>query len=419
MKSKYWLLYIAFIVGICSWYILPMVHYSISIIYIAPIAMLFMLNFGLRSRSFTGEIIFFFSLHIVVSIMYILVAYPLDFKQGLRIFMEQFMMFFPYYLWKITVRRNMPKEKRIILISIALMFLYVLIFTLLAFKTTPYVARILTHGTTDEYTTAFRMQNIGGFGFSYSIIFVMFFFITSMMGTSYLRNKFLYFICICIGIAYLFLAQFGLAILLAGIGIILLLIYRITDRPVRHIVLLLTLLFIFAMPSVLEFLAYMIKSELLASRFSGLATVLRGKSTTELDIIYRLQFWKNGLALFAKSPIWGNSLLDPENALVSHSSYLDLACAGGIIALSAYLTATIKYAQKILKTISNAWHRRSYRTSIFIFILMGCFNPTWQTYELGLTLFFLIPLGYEVIDGYPGYSARAFAKPLLRNTRKA
>lgn len=390
--------YIVFIICIGSWYLLPVIRYSVPIFYVAPLATIFIVVYFFRYRFFMNEVLFYFGLYGIVAMMYVLVAYPFNLKKGVQIFMEQFMLFFPYYVYRITKRTKL-NMKMTVFFSISMMFVFVLISTFIAFGTEPGVARMLTRGSTDELLMAYRMQNIGGYGFSYSIVFLTLFFLTLALETQLTKLKVISVALMGTCLYYLVLAQFGIAILLVGSGIVFILGYRINGRALKWIVITASLLLFAFLPSIMEQLALVLNSETLYVRFMGLAELIRHGRTSELDIVYRIQYLKDGIELFMISPIWGNSLLDPTNlrvALSTHSTYLELVCSGGIIALSAYLTATISHIRKMSKTISDVGHRKGYFVICFIFIIMGMINPTWQAYELGLTLFLFIPLGYNL-----------------------
>lgn len=383
------------------WVILPRVQHTISVVFIAMTLFALLIFLCIRNKSLTTFVVYIMFGMVALSLMYLLVAYPLDFKHAVIVVMEQFMMFLPLILAYNAIKNYTKKEILVFLVLIALLELYVGFTTYIELQSNPMIARMLTSGTSEESKDiSYRLANIGGYGSIYSFVF---FYISGLVSVFYIKRIIFKIISIAICIfSFLLLmeAQFGTAIMLLILSSILMIFAKANSVQTKIIALFSGIIIVFILPTLLNILADYAGAGILSERLTAISEVLQNKTTNDVDLVLRQQLLREGFTVFFQSPLWGQKI--SENGvkvinLYSHSSYLDLACATGIIGLGIYLK-TWAFANKTINNCLNTDNKKFYILGYVIFCILGMMNPNWAVYQINIIAFLYFPLVLYILQ---------------------
>lgn len=376
------------------WVIIPRIYYSISVVYIITILCILLLLLCIKNRNLITAVAYISFGAIFLALMYFFIAYPLDIKHSILVIMEQLMMFIPMILVYNAFENYTRKEIFFCVALIAVLELYVGISTYSELKSNPMIARMLTSGESKESKDiSYRLANIGGYGSIYSFIF---FYMSGLVTVFSKKNISIKIVSIVICIfSFLFLmkAQFGTAIMLLILSTGFVFFSKINSFKFKVIVIFLGFVGIFMLPILLNILANYAGIGILNERLTAISEFLINKSTDDVDLVLRQELLKEGFFIFFQSPIWGQKIsingIKVIN-LYSHSSYLDLACATGIIGLGIYLKTWSFINKKICKFLYK--NKKIYRYGYLIFFILGMINPNWAVYQINVIAFLYFPL---------------------------
>lgn len=377
------------------WVIVPSIHYTVSVIYIALVLAVLLLILCLLDKVLFETIGFLLIGMFGLALMYLLIAYPLDFKHFILVIMEQFMMFIPAILAYLILLNCSKKEIIFLLIVIAVLELYVGYTTYSALQNNPMIVRMLTSGESEESKDIYyKLQNIGGYGTAYSFLF---FFISGMISLIYSKKfviKLISFAILAFSCIFLLSAQFGTAIILLLISCVIIMFVKTKSVGARVLSIGVCIALWLLLPNLLRLIGDAAGMGVLNERLNAIADAISMRSSNDTDLVLRQQLLSEGFKVYFKSPIWGQTISANGTKLVelySHSSYLDLACSTGIIGLGIYLK-TWSCANKVVCTSFDENNKKLYYVSYTIFVMLGMINPNWAIYEINIIIFLFTPL---------------------------
>ena len=198
------------------WVILPRFHYTISIVNVAVLSAGLMFLLCFRDRVYANDVLWPMVGGGVLSMMYYLIAYPLDTKQALLIIMTVFMMFVPMFITLWILRHYSRKEKLFAVGLLLTLELFVGFNTLSAIQQNPMIVRMLTSGTSEESKDiTYKLANIGGYGTAYSFVFFFYFGVVGMIRQKQVSMRVLFGGIAAFSFIFLLGAQCGTAIMLS------------------------------------------------------------------------------------------------------------------------------------------------------------------------------------------------------------
>ena len=377
------------------WVIVPSIHYTVSVVYIAAILAVLLFLLCLCDKVLFKKIVFLSTGMFGLALMYVLVAYPWDFKHFILVIMEQFMMFIPVILAYYILSNYSKNEIIFILIVIIVLELCVGYTTYSALQKDPMIVRMLTSGTSEESADIYyKLQNIGGYGTAYSFLFL---FIAGMISLIYSQKiviKLMSAAIAAFSCVFLITAQFGTAIILLLISCVILMFVKTKSVKARILSVCVCAALWLLLPDLLRIIGNIGGKGVLNERLNAIADAIGMRFTNDSDLVLRQQLLYEGVQVYLKSPIWGQTISENGIKIVelySHSSYLDLACCTGVIGLGIYLT-TWAYANKMIRTCFDGYKKKLYDISYIIFVMLGMINPNWAIYEINIIIFLFTPL---------------------------
>lgn len=377
-----------------AYYILPKFSYSWSNVIVVCILTVFItLSFFSLGRYELDEYIKILLLFLIVPTMYYFVGYEGDIHYAISVFIKEMLMFSPFFFYIIIDRLDSLILKKYVLTVLMIMWAIVLFKTLIEMQVNPTVARLLATGVGDQQDYL-RARNIGGFGFSYATGFLIPVLIYLFFQAESKINRFIVAIFTIIVFVYCIKAQYTILLIVMALGLVYIFVAN-REGYFKLLAYMIVFSILFVLPRILSFIGNMIPGEVLARRFTLLGEFTANSNSSFFDLNTRTTLYKQTIDIWlrdAHSFMFGTSNL---SGLDSHSTLLELLAFTGITGGVGYLLIVFKCFNLLHNYCIGS--RSKYYTGTFIsYLLLLFLNPVFNHYEIGMVLWLIIPLVYDV-----------------------
>lgn len=394
------IIYMILTVALLSCYFMPQVKMHIRYVVLSLLQLAYVTVYLFPKKNIRTYMLASIKWGLLFGVMMFLVAKPLDIKMGLiHPIMTLWIYLGPAFILYTLLQRSNVLEKWIVGIGICSLFLGIVFVTLQKMEMYQTIARMMTGGSTDlDFLLEMKNQGVGGFGIAYACgALSVFLFSAVLMIKKSFYLKSLILAVFVFTLYFIIKAQFATLLIITfsciGLGLFL----SIKSLGFRILVILIFPLLLFEVPDLMSFLADFY-SESIGSKFQSIVETLQGTQDVIAVSGERSKYQFDALLLFGNSPIWGNELTE-ANILVynhSHSTFLSLAAATGILGLFFYYKSLWTAVNPTLCYPATIVHRIVTPLIVF-FGLLTIFNPTEEIQELSVILFFTIPLLLNIL----------------------
>lgn len=385
------------LLGVCAYYyILPSGRYTLAAMHICLIGIVSLILF--IDNRLISHIVPLAICFVSLSLMFFFFTYPGSGEKALGIITQQFLFAFPVLIFYIMSRRKTGVVLPLILLLVFILF--VAVKTWIELNDNPTLARLLASVDSDtEDLMAYRMDNLGGFGFSYGVMFV-----SIALGFSFNRIKVDVFtlVALIIVTAYIIKTQYLTAMLIVFITFIITMLHNKSTHNkrkdiVKAVQIVLLIAFAIALPPLLRYFATLFgESPDIANKLVQLADFLSGQadSNQQAGGLYgRFFVYQESYDLFLQSPLFGNDLrftTDPGG----HSTILDLAAKTGIIGVIIYGFIIRCVWRLMQEAFMNYGCEDKYATAYIMipYLVLSLLNPTLNVFEISIFAFLFAPL---------------------------
>lgn len=186
---------------------------------------------------------------------------------------------------------------------------------------------------------------------------------------------------------FLIKSQFTLALLTTFVSIMYMYYKNTNKRDTKVIIVLATLLTLFLMPLLLDFIIS-ISPEMLAQRFGEMKDFFDGKSANgdDSDLMGRFMLYGKSIEAFLSSPLYGNRTLD----FYGHATFLTIPADLGLLGAIPIFTMFVKAKKIVQYTLGNFGF--IFVPFFFHLFIMGFTNPIHASLPIDYLLWFIVPL---------------------------
>lgn len=387
-------IYVLYVVSIILIYFLPRFKVTLPYVLVGMWMLIFLIpsyKCNMKSRNFI-YILLASSIYIFIADIFIADVSIID---SLNEFIRNIRFYIPL-LFLIFFMKNPNKHyiKQIIIAFIGING-YILYKTYSALIKDQWITRVLAKSKmldTPELRNL-RLQNVGGFEFSYMIGVVT---ICLTWTTFKAKNKK---IKICSGIMalitylYIIKTMYTTLLLLTTFGIMLVILFNL-KHPVTKIAVVAGFIMMFTLlPAVFLRLSEIFSESLLSTKFIQMHDALTGGGVNALGS--RSIHLENAFEIWMKNPIFGGFAKDTK----SHSFIMSILEKNGLIGFLIFVNLIIR-AKNIV-----CWYLKNNKTSVILFyivlvymLLLSFLNPIGYIFEITITVFFIVPLWAYLID---------------------
>lgn len=315
----------------------------------------------------------------------------------LKVFFSKFSQYFFMYLpglLLIRVLKTATKEQKNMLL-----LLITILYTVVVYST---FQEILKNPDAIRHWEEFadmEDENIGNYYFVYSVPIVI-------VGISVCMAKLkgiAKFICLgMIGVLFLFLLQasYTLAILIAGLGLLMQIFLSFKSPVTKILFLVAAVIGAFFIPDLLLFISNHAASNNMAVRFRELYSFFSSGDASGYNLNGRLTLYRMSIQAFFNSPIVGNRNLSFDGHATCLTVLADTGIIGGIPFY--YLLFSMNKRMKALLS-ENAIN---FLPAFFCLLCMGFSNPIHNSLPLAFSVWFIVPLIIDTLINKEGEKAK-------------
>lgn len=383
-----------------SYYLLPSIGNMFSPLSITFLGLAYCAYVLLVQPKESKFIILFIFLAILISLMYYLLTETrtinanvsnYDLKRFMSKFFQYFLMFFPAVLMLRFITNANDKQKKLTLILLSIMLIYVMFVTMRELEINPDITR----SWDDNIETA--SENVAGYYFVYAIPIVVSVLVMLIIKAKNFLQKtaLIFFIVFCF--FFLLQAQYTLSILIAMIGIILGFLKSSKNNAAKIIISVTVIILMFFLADILRSIAINVKSAQVSLRFHELANFFSSGDASGYNLDGRLTlYWKTIKAFFA-SPLIGNSRLDFDG----HTTFLTVLSDTGILGGIPFYILYFSTKNKVVNLLEDK--NNLFAIPFLMLVIMGLTNPIHAAYPVGFAVWFICPLVIDVISNKEKY----------------
>lgn len=302
---------------------------------------------------------------------------------------SNFCFFLPAALAIFALRFCTPKQQRIVLIIFAIISVLMLSKTMSALEQNSWITRILAQDKTSDSSEirAYRMDNVGGFEFSYMIGVVTLCLTWAAIRSNKIIIKILCLAGTVICFNYIIQTMYTTLLILTAIGIILLLVINTKNIIVKIILILGSIVLIFSLASLSEYLSGLFGNSLLAIKFMKINSALTGGGADALGS--RPAMIMEAVRRWWKSPLWGGYAASDK----THSLIFSILERTGLIGFFSFLSCFIASYKIISVELKKKGIDTVLLTVVFLYVFaLAVLNPVGFVYEVTIAAFFITPL---------------------------
>lgn len=306
-----------------------------------------------------------------------------EIKQLASKFSQYLMMYLPLIFYYRIHNTANDKQKKILLVVVSALVIYVVFQTLQELAINPNAIRQW------EEFSELEDDNIGNYYFVYSIPIIIAT-IAICIGNTSNFNKLIGVVSIVFLFYFLVKAQYTLALLISIVGVLVCMFMSIKNIAFKAVFLVFAVILSMFIPQILLFLSNNIESEQMAIRLRELYAFFSAGDTTGYNLNGRLTLYGKTIQAFFKSPIWGHRRLNFDG----HATYLTILSDTGLLGAIPFYYLIVNSRKKVQLNLGE--FARKF-TPIFICMLcMGFTNPVHNSKPLSIAVWFIAPLAIDV-----------------------
>ena len=307
--------------------------------------------------------------------------------------------FFLPVLWGCyAIKGTNDKQKKFVLIAFGVLCGFILIKTLGALRIDPMVCRDLAAGASDNSTSrlASRMQNVGGFDFSYMMGIVTLCFVWSAIRGKNKRYRIVSIVAAVIGYYFIIQSMYTLLLILTFIGTVMILFISTKSTFLKVCIALTCIAVVFFIEPILKFLAdFFSFSYMFNQKFMNMYLALK---YDDVGIVgSRPDLLKTAFLNWTENPILGGKHTNSN----CHSLIMTILENSGIIGAGLWVGFFIN-GWKMLKeemAIKNIQTALVDVVMIYV-LLLSFFNPIGYVFEVLFAAYFIVPIWSAVTNAH-------------------
>lgn len=298
--------------------------------------------------------------------------------------------FFLPVLWaSYSLHYSNNKQRKCVIALWAIVVAFIMFKTLNALSENMWVSRLLAEdkSLSSAKINAYRLQNVGGFEFSYMMGIVTLCLVWTALNVKKMWIKICGILLSILCFYYIIRTMYTTLLLLTVIGIILLIFLYIKNSIVK-VVFIVTIIGLFlGLVPIWGYLSGVFGDSLLAEKFIQIQEVVAGADVNELGKRPQLIF--HALKNWLHSPVWGG-YGESSNA---HSLIFTMLEQNGLIGLVSWVFVY----QQSWKMVTLDLKKHGINANLFhicmCYVLgLSFLNPIGYVFEVTITAFYIVPL---------------------------
>ena len=294
--------------------------------------------------------------------------------------------FFIPVLWSVYILKNVSNDNVRIFYVLYIVLIMIIIFkTYNALNENQWISRILAQSvlTDTPEIRELRLQNIGGFEFSYMVGLINICFFWSYFYNVDKRKKLIYLILTIISYMYIIKTMYTTLLLLTSLSLVIILIKNVKNILAKILTFLIFLIIVWNYADIVYFLSELFNGSLLSNKFMQIYMALTEGGMESLGS--RPELIMNSISAWLSNPIFGGR---PEN-LNSHSMFFGLLATNGIFGILLLIVVFyLSYKVIVGELIKKGIDTLLIKICFMYIILLMIFNPINYVFEITIAGFY-------------------------------
>lgn len=287
------------------------------------------------------------------------------------------------------------KQHRHILWAFGIITGFILLRTITALEQDQWITRILAQSKSadTEQIRTYRMQNVGGFEFSYMMGIVTLISVWCSIRFRQMLIKVVGMGVSILGLYYIIQTMYTTLLLITTLGILLLLLINIKSTMTKLLLVCVYIGLAVGLAPLCLFLSGMFEGSLLAAKFIQMYNALTGAGIDALGS--RPGFIALTIENWLKSPLFGGY----GSTYNAHSLVFSLLETNGLFGLGCWI-ANIVGAMRLIEKefVERGLDLSLFRVTLLYIIILAILNPIGYVFEVTIAVFFITPMCLEVFD---------------------
>ncbi|MBE6795486.1 MAG: hypothetical protein E7533_02750 [Ruminococcaceae bacterium] len=306
--------------------------------------------------------------------------------------------FFIPFLWGCYAIKNCnEKQRKFVLIAFGILCAYILVNTLQALAENPTIARELAKSTSRESAerNAYRMNNVGGFEFSYLMGIVTIGLVWNSINAKDIKLRIVSIVAAVIGYYFIIQTMYTLLLILTVMGTVLVVFYKTKSTIIRFCLILSAVALLFFMEPFLKLLADLFSFNFgLQEKFTSMYLAVK---FDDVDMVgSRPGMLKAAFLNWTEHPLLGGRHAVDSNA---HSLIMTCLETSGLVGFGLW----IGFFATGWKMVKKELHKKQIEVALFdcamIYVLvLSFFNPIGYHFEIVFTAFFIVPIWSSLVN---------------------
>lgn len=384
--------FLMYVLFTCTIYVLPYTKFVVPYILAAAI-MLGTLFFIIMKQDKSFELVF---LLIFISIFYSFIAWATgrSFIGGINEGIRNIRFFIPAFWGVYALRYCNQRQKNLFILFFSILILFIFIKTTIALEVDPWISRILAQdkSSTSSEINQYRLQNIGGFDFSYMMGIITLCLVYAALKVKKYSLKILFIVLIVLCFNYIISTMYTTLLLLTFLGMLILLLINVKDTVVKLLLISIGLFSLFFLGDIFRLLSTVFPQEsLLSSKFESIYQSIYEGDAGQLGD--RPQLILESLSKWINNPIFGRY----DSTSDSHSMIIGLLEQTGIVGLLTISFLFYIFTKRIYQELKyKKLPTDLYVVSIIFLLLLAFFNPIGYVFEMTIAVYFIVPICTEL-----------------------
>lgn len=289
------------------------------------------------------------------------------------------------YIIKVTPKKNY----RNILAFYALITAFIFYRTSVALAKDQWITRVLARSSvldTPELRLV-RLQNVGGFEFSYMIGIIVICLVWIVLRTQSLKWRVVCCVSSVLCYSYIIQTMYTTLLLITTVCVLILILKRINNKPIRVILILAFLSMISLLPSLFGYLSTLFDDSLLSTKFIQIQSALTGGGLDSLGS--RPDKIMVGLEAWLSNPLIGGNV-DNVN---SHSMIVGTLVTTGIFGIMILIFLfTVSYNLVKKELLLRGADITLFKVASFYVVVLSFLNPIGYVFEITIAAFIIAPI---------------------------
>lgn len=385
--------FVLYTFGVLLVYILPQLKVSVPYFIAGSLMLLYVPIVWNKNRGLTNYIIFMLFAPAIIIILDILLGFH-SFTASLNEAIRNIRFFVPVLLSSYAIKYCTNKQCKHLLLFFSIITAFVFYRTSNALANDPWITRIMAKSSALDTAEmrAYRLQNIGGFEFSYMIGVVTICLVWIVINSQKKIIKVFSLVATVICFNYIIQTMYTTLLLLTSFCILVLFLFNIKNRNIKIILVVVFIALFTVLPSLFEYLSTQFGTSLLATKFSQLHDAMTGEGIKALGsrpekILFALKSW-------LRSPIFGG-ITENVNA---HSLVVGTLVSNGLVGLGVWVSLFyLSYKVLINKLVDNNIDTTLVKVACLFVFVLSFLNPIGYVFEVTIAAFFIAPMCSWVI----------------------